>query len=165
MKILVLSDTHIPVAAKHLPAVIEEEARKSDYCLHAGDLTCYEVYERLSELAETYAVCGNMDDPSVFNKLPDRKIIKLENVTIALTHGRGAPDTVMTHVDKTFADQYASIDVFIFGHSHIPLDKEKNGKIYFNPGSPTDKIFASKRTYGILEIDKKKITRRIVTLE
>jgi len=164
MKILVISDTHIPVAADALPAEVEKEARNADVCLHAGDLINYEVFERLTQLTETYAVCGNMDDETAAKKLPQKQIIKLGGFTIALTHGRGAPATVINHVKKVFAAQAAEIDIFIFGHSHVPCDIEEDGKIYFNPGSPTDKIFALKRTYGLLEINGKKIKRRIVTL-
>lgn len=164
MRILVISDTHIPIAAKALPARIEEEARHADCCLHAGDMTNYEVFERLSQLTKTYAVSGNMDDDIVAQKLPQKQIIKLEEITLALTHGHGAPLSVVDYVKKTFAAEYAGIDIFVFGHSHIPCDIEENGKIYFNPGSPTDKIFALKLTYGVLDITGKKIKRRIVTL-
>jgi uncharacterized protein len=164
MRILVLSDTHIPVAAKSLPAQVEEEARHCDACLHAGDLISYEVFERLSELTETHAVCGNMDDDPVEKKLPSKKIIKLGDITVALTHGHGAPTNVMDSVKKIFANETANIDIFVFGHSHVPCDIEEHGKIYFNPGSPTDTIFSKKRTYGILEIDGKKIKRRLITL-
>jgi uncharacterized protein len=164
MKILVISDTHIPVAADALPARIEEEARHADVCLHAGDLINYEVFERLAQLTETYGVCGNMDDETAAKKLPQKQIIKLGEITIALTHGRGAPANVIDNVKKIFAGQASEVDIFIFGHSHMPCDIEEGGKIYFNPGSPTDKIFALKRTYGLLEINGKKIKRRILTL-
>jgi len=164
MKVLVISDTHIPVAAKALPAKIEEEARQADCCLHAGDMIDYEVFERLSQLTTTYAVCGNMDDDLVAQKLPQKQIIKLGEITVALTHGHGTPANVIEYVKKTFAGEYAGIDIFVFGHSHMPCNIEENGKIYFNPGSPTDKIFALQRTYGMLEVTGKKIKRRIITL-
>jgi len=164
MKVLVISDTHIPVAANALPSRIEEEARHADVCLHAGDLISYEVFERLCELTETYAVCGNMDNDDAVKKLPQKQIIKLGEITAALIHGRGAPANVRDYVKKTFAAQAAGIDIFIFGHSHVPCDIEEGGKIYFNPGSPTDKIFAARLTYGLLEINGKKIKRRIVNL-
>jgi predicted phosphodiesterase len=32
------------------------------------------------------------------------------------------------------------------------LNVRKNGVLLFNPGSPTDKLFASERSYGVLEI-------------
>jgi len=165
MKILVLSDTHIPVAAPHLPPVIEEVARDCDACLHAGDSIEYSVIKRLGQLVQTYAVCGNMDDDDVRLKLPEKKIITLEGITIGLTHGRGAPDAVIANIDKIFADEYDKIDIFVFGHSHIATDEIINGKIYFNPGSPTDHIFAKKRSYGIIEINNKHITRKVINVK
>ena len=67
--------------------------------------------------------------------------------------------------DFGLAAEKDKIDLFVFGHSHIAVDQEINGKIYFNPGSPTDTIFTPKRSYGIIEINGKKITRRIIYLE
>jgi len=50
MRILVISDTHIPVAQKTLPRIILEEAKKASLCLHAGDLIVYDVFEKLNSL-------------------------------------------------------------------------------------------------------------------
>jgi len=165
MKILVISDTHIPVAVKNLPPKIEEAARRSDCCLHAGDMIEYGVFERLSQLTKTYGVCGNMDDESVAQRLPRKQVITLEGITIGLTHGYGAPDKVINSINRIFADEFDKIDVFVFGHSHLACNIKKNGKLYFNPGSLTDKIFSPKRTYGILTIDGKKISAKVVNFE
>jgi len=45
------------------------------------------------------------------------------------------------------------------------MNMKKDGVLYFNPGSPTDKIFASKNTYGILEITPKGIEGSIVDIK
>jgi uncharacterized protein len=164
MRILVLSDTHIPSMARCLPVVVENEAKRCDVCLHAGDFIDYQTYEYLLGLLPVHAVCGNMDDQMLIDKLPSKKVIEFDCVKIGLTHGRGAPDDVITSVDKIFADVYDSIDLFVFGHSHIATDKEIKGKIYFNPGSSTDTMFATKCTYGIIEINHSKITRKVVTI-
>ncbi len=164
MRALVVSDTHIPNAAERLPPQLEEEARRSNCCLLAGDLVEYDVYERLAKLTTVYGVCGNMDDKDVRAKLPEKQVVKLDGITVGLTHGRGAPDKIIEHINKMFAAEMDTIDIFVFGHSHIAYDKEIDGKIYFNPGSPTDTIFAKRRSYGILEINGKKMTRRIINL-
>lgn len=164
MRILVISDTHIPVVAESLPSVIIEEAKKSDCCIHAGDLISLNVLEKLSELTKTYAVCGNMDELIIREKLPDKQIIEIEDVKIGLSHGRGAPSIVAKQIEKIFEKEKNDIDIFIFGHSHIPLDQEIEGKIYFNPGSPTDTVFTPYRSYGILEIEGKNIKRRILKI-
>lgn len=165
MRILVVSDTHIPIVAKELPTVIEEEAKNCDCCLHAGDFITYEVYESLSRVIKTYGVQGNMDDALVRKQLPEKLVLEFEGVTLGLIHGRGAPSGLIDYIDRELSKEKHTIDMFVFGHSHCALDKEIDGKIYFNPGSVTDTIFAQARTYGILEIAKKKIVkRRIVTI-
>ncbi|UCC94949.1 MAG: metallophosphoesterase [Candidatus Omnitrophota bacterium] len=165
MRVLVLSDTHIPVAAQKLPKVIEEEAKRSQCCLHAGDFITYNVFQQLQGWAKVYAVYGNMDSIEVRQKLNEREVIHLEGITIGLIHGKGAPFRLMDFIRREFCTSEQEIDIFVFGHSHCPIDKEENGKIYFNPGSPTDRVFSPHRSYGILEIENKQIRRRLVKIE
>ena len=164
MKILVLSDTHISGVKVRLPQEVEKELTTCQLCLHAGDFVEYSVFEKLSSLINTYGVCGNMDSEEVRKRLPLKQIIPVENVNIGLIHGRGAPNNLISYVKKEFSQHWAKIDIFIFGHSHFPLDKVVEGKIYFNPGSPTDKVFAPYNSYGIIEIKEGVIKRRIVRI-
>jgi putative phosphoesterase len=165
MRILVISDTHIPVTEKKLPPIIEEEAKKSNCCLHAGDMIDYETFEQLSKLVKVYAVCGNMDQDQVRKKLPAKEIVTLDDITIGLIHGQGAPATIIDYINKEFAADLERIDIIVYGHTHCPSDKEINDKIYFNPGSPTDRVFAPYCSYGILEINGRDIKRRLVKIE
>ncbi|MDP2922762.1 MAG: metallophosphoesterase [Candidatus Omnitrophota bacterium] len=165
MRILVISDTHIPLAAKKLPAIIEEEAKGSDCCLHAGDFVSNEVFEALSRLTKTYAVYGNMDNSELKKKLPEKESIDFEGVRLGLIHGRGSPVNLIDCIKREFSEEFKKLDIVVFGHSHYPLDKEIDKKIYFNPGSPTDKVFTPYCSYGILEIEGKVIKRRIVKIE
>lgn len=164
MRILVISDTHIPVTADNLPSLIEKEARNSDCCLHCGDFVNYSVFKTLNEWTKTYGVCGNMDDVSIKKSMPDKLILKFEEITLALTHGEGHPNKIIDFLNKKFSQEIQDIDIFVFGHSHSATNTKINGKIYFNPGSLTDKIFALYNSYGILEISKKSIKRRIVKI-
>ncbi|MCM8831548.1 MAG: metallophosphatase family protein [Candidatus Omnitrophica bacterium] len=164
MKVIVISDTHIPTSVETLPTIVENEIKKSDYCLHAGDFVSYKFFESLRKFVKISAVCGNMDDIEIINNLPKKRIVKLENVKIALIHGRGAPNNLIQYIKDEFIDAFDEIDIFVFGHSHFPIDEEIDGKIFFNPGSPTDKIYAPYCSYGILEINDKTIERRIIKL-
>jgi hypothetical protein len=164
MRILVLSDTHIPATATKLPGIVEKEAGASDCCLHCGDYIVYSVYETLSRLTKIYGVCGNMDGTTIKTKLPEKQILKFEDVTLALTHGGGHPQKILEYIDREFAEESGNVDIFVFGHSHAPLNQKINGKIYFNPGSPTDTLFTPYRSYGILEIKGKEIKGRIVKI-
>lgn len=165
MRILVLSDTHVPVVAKTLPPIIEEEARKCDCCLHSGDFISYSVFETLNALTTTYGVYGNMDDTVVRKKLPSKQILQFEGIVLGLIHGSGHPAYLIDCVQKEFVQQHDKISLFIFGHSHQPIDKLIDGKIYFNPGSPTDTVFAPYRSYGILQIEGTQLKRRIIKIE
>ncbi len=165
MRILVISDTHIPIAEKDIPEIIEKEAKESNCCLHAGDLVSYEVFKKLSSWTKVYAVYGNMDNSETRKQLSSKLVFQLEDFWIGLVHGRGAPTSLIDYIHKEFLTELEKINLFVFGHSHCPFNKEINKKIYFNPGSPTDKVFSPYRSYGILEIDKNKIERRIIRIE
>lgn len=157
MKAIVLSDTHIPHRAKDLPERIKEEINKVDVIIHAGDFTTYDFYLELKALKPVYAVRGNMDDDDLYDKLPETMVFELEGVNIGLYHGIGAPWGIEKKVLSKFKDK-DKLDLIIFGHSHRALKKE--GKpILFNPGSPTDRFFAPKRSFGIVEIEDGKILK------
>lgn len=162
MKILVLADTHVPFTAKDLPKVIYEEADDVDLILHAGDIVEYGVIERLEEFAEVKAVCGNMDDLVSRQALPKKEIITAGRFKIGLTHGEGAPDKIEDYCLKAFSKN--KVDAIVFGHSHLPMNKFIDGILLFNPGSPTDKVFAPYNSYGILNINDK-ITAEIKRIE
>lgn len=161
MRILVLSDTHISGPVVKFPKELEDELEKCDYCLHAGDLITYAVYKELSAKIKTYAVAGNMDDTLASTNLPKKQIIELSGFKIGLIHGGGAPNFFEQYIDYHFEKDYQEINIFVFGHTHRPFDQEKKGKIYFNPGSTSDTVGSSEKTYGILEIKDKRIKRSI----
>ncbi len=150
MRIGVISDTHIPRSAERLPEKIREDFANCDLILHAGDLIEQSVLDTLNTLAPTKAVCGNMDEPALQRILPKKEIITVGRFKIGLTHGYGAPLGLIDRVQKEFTE---FMDVIVFGHSHNPCNEKRNGTLLFNPGSPTDKIFAKYRSYGILRIN------------
>ncbi len=165
MRILVISDTHIPVCAHKLPSIIEEEAKRSDCCLHAGDFITLDTLETLNSWTKTYGVHGNMDDAAIVEELPLKQVLKFDDITLGLIHGRGTPNNLLNYIQSEFYQEFDDVDIFVFGHSHHSLNKEIEGKIYFNPGSPTDQIFTPYRSYGILDINGKDIKREVITIE
>jgi len=149
MRIGVISDTHIPIRAKEIPAEILEAFKKVDLILHAGDLEELTVLEVLDSIAPTIAVQGNMDDYKVKRTLPKKKIIEVDDFKIGLTHGYGSPKGLVERVKAEFK----SVDCIVFGHSHNPYNQEEDGILLFNPGSPTDKFFAPFNSYGIIQVE------------
>ncbi len=164
MKILVISDTHIQTIKGNFPSKLLEELKSSDACIHAGDFVEYSVFKELSSITKVYGVWGNMDSTGVRKNLPQKQIIRIGNIKIALTHGEGAPHSLITLIKDIFKDEFSEIDIFIFGHSHYPLNKIIDKKVYFNPGSPTDKIFTPYNSYGVIEIIGNVLKRRIVKI-
>lgn len=160
MKILVLSDTHIPRVANDLPKQIYDEIANVDMILHAGDFVEKELLDKLQALRETKAVYGNMDSVELRRLLKDKEVVQAQNVRIALIHGYGAPKDLIENLKREFTN----VDAIVFGHSHAPLNTRQDGILFFNPGSPTDKIFASVNSYGILEVADKKIEGKIVKI-
>lgn len=160
MKILVLSDTHIPRVAQDLPQEIYDAISGVDMIIHAGDFVEKEVFDKLTTLRPTKAVYGNMDSSNLRNILNPKEVIHAGKVKIGLIHGYGAPRDIMDTVKKEFQ----GVDAIIFGHSHSATNIVKEGVLFFNPGSPTDKIFAANNSYGILEIVNDKIEGKIIRL-
>ncbi len=154
MRIGVISDTHIPERAKVIPQAILEDFKNVDMIIHVGDLVELSVMDKLSAVCKNVlAVYGNMDPYEVRKKLPEREIIKIGKYKIGIMHGNGVPFRLIEFLRQAFKND--EVDLIIFGHSHKPLF-EKNGDIlFFNPGSPTDKIFSPYNSYGIIEINDK----------
>ncbi len=160
-RIGVISDTHIPIAAEMLPDEIRKAFKDVDLILHAGDLVDISVLDDLKKLAETHAVHGNMDSAEVQKELPVKKVVEVGRFSIGLIHGYGSPFNLMNKIKGDFDRK---VDAIVFGHSHSAVNEVRGGILFFNPGSPTDKLFAGQNTYGILTIDKT-IEGRIIKLK
>lgn len=162
MKIGVISDTHISGSADEIPSQIYDHFSGVDLILHAGDLLELRVLRELERIAKVKGVYGNMDLPEVRKSLPFKEIINAGKFKIGLTHGLGPPIGLRRRVKKVFRGD--EVDVIVFGHSHLPLNLMEKGILFFNPGSPTDRIFAPYRSCGILVVDSE-VKGRIIRLK
>ena len=162
MIIGVIADTHIPSRAKELPEKLVNELRKVDLIIHAGDFVESEVLEMLEGIKKVEAVFGNMDEEQIKIKLPGTKIIELEGIKIGIVHGCDICWDLNHRVPINFKDE--KLDCVVFGHTHVSKNERIGDRLFFNPGSPTDEIFISTKTFGILEIKNKKIEGRIIEL-
>jgi putative phosphoesterase len=158
-KIGVISDTHIPRAASDLPESVYKEFRDADMILHAGDIAEMSLIDRLRKIAAVHAVAGNMDTPEVREALPQKEIISVNGFKIGLIHGYGPPAKIV----ETVSREFKGVDVIVFGHSHSPICETIKNTLFFNPGSPTDKIFSAYNSFGVLEVGER-ITGRIIRL-
>ncbi|MBB6735185.1 metallophosphoesterase family protein [Cohnella zeiphila] len=165
MRIGVVSDTHMPRAAKSLPAALVQAFRRVDRILHAGDWTDLSVLAHLSRIAPVDGVAGNNDGADIVRRLGYRKTIEVGPVRIGLVHGHGDGGRGATaeRALKAFADD--DVQAVVFGHSHIPMLEERDGVLLFNPGSPTDKRRQSRFSCGLLDIEDGRIRARHVFFE
>jgi len=152
-----VSDTHI--FQRSLPDRILEALGGVDLILHAGDILEPEVLERLSSVAKTLAVAGNMDHGELKQTLPAKLVVEAEGHRIGLVHGSGGPEGITQRVRREFQGEH--VNAIVFGHTHEPYNREEYGIYFFNPGSPTDKIFARLNSVGILEVGES-INGRII---
>jgi putative phosphoesterase len=157
--IYVISDTHIPERASRLPRKFVEKIKKDDTILHAGDFTEIKAYRNLGSLATLHAVCGNMDHPEIRKLLPPKRLLELFGFRIGLIHGSGPPFGLVERVYREFDD---NLDVIVFGHSHFPYNLIQGNTLLFNPGSLSGNFPSWKKSYGILQIDEKKIRGEVV---
>ena len=160
MRIGVISDTHISDSAKSLPLKLLKQLQGVDLILHAGDMVIMDVLEELSRIARVEAVYGNMDTYAVRKSLPPKRIIEVGKFKLGLVHGSGPPEGVMRFVMGEFDE----VDAIVFGHSHIPVSELHRRVLLFNPGSPTDKVFAPYNSFGFLDISEDGITGRLIQI-
>jgi putative phosphoesterase len=162
MKIGVLSDTHIPDRAREVPRKLLEAFSDADMVIHAGDLVDLSVHKALCAVCkDVRAVSGNMDPSEIKSMFPPRQIIRAGAFTIGVVHGWGPPKKLLEIVKEAFKAE--KCDIVIFGHSHQALSEQDGKTLYFNPGSPTDNVFAPFKSFGIIEITDT-INARIVKL-
>jgi putative phosphoesterase len=115
--------------------------------LHGGDLVTAAVLDELEALGPpVHAVLGNVDEPALAARLPQRRVVELEGVRIGMIHDAGRASGRLDRLRAAFGDCQA----VVFGHSHIPLQERSADGAFtiFNPGSPTDRRRQPVHTMG-----------------
>ena len=158
MKIGVVSDTH----SFSIPQQLVKDFADAELIIHAGDFCSKEVYNGFAKMKTLKAVYGNMDDADLCRKLPRKDIFECEGIRIGVYHGEGPAKRVLDFVREEFKED--KVDVVVFGHSHQPLNEVIDNVLYFNPGSPNDKIYAPYCSYGMLEIRNGKVNGKIIKI-
>jgi putative phosphoesterase len=146
--IAVLADTHMPKGDRELPARCRELVAGADAVIHAGDLTGEVVLGELAGLCPiVHAVHGNVDEPALRGSLPESLLVELGGATLAVVHDAGPAAGRLARLRARFP----TADAAVFGHSHLPLhERAADGFQIFNPGSPTERRRAPRRSMGLL---------------
>ena len=160
MRWLLFSDTHGSI--KEAAILIERFASQVDGVLHMGD------YERDCDFLDkqyryTYdlsfaGVPGNCD---LGSRSPRSRLFHVEGRCVMMCHGdRYHVNDGLEYLD--LAAREAGADVVLFGHTHMPLQVEKDGILFVNSGSLTEPRGWTKRSFGILEIEKGKAAANLL---
>ncbi|MDQ7809640.1 YfcE family phosphodiesterase [Amycolatopsis sp. A133] len=151
MRLLLISDTHLPARARVLPPQVWDEVAAADVVVHAGDWIDVALLDELEERSKRLiGVYGNNDGPVLRARLPEIARAELGGVRLAVIHETGAKQGREQRCDARFPDT----DVLVFGHSHIPWETvTPAGMRLLNPGSPTDRRRQPYCTYQTCRIE------------
>jgi uncharacterized protein len=147
----VISDTHGLLRPEAVEAL-----HGSDRILHAGDVGAPDILEALAKIAPVTAVRGNVDTASWACALPETEAVEAGGLLIYILHDLGQLD---------LKPEAAGFRVIVYGHSHHPKIEEKNGVLYFNPGSAGPRRFSLPVSVGRLTIGAGKVRAQLVELE
>jgi putative phosphoesterase len=147
----VISDTHGLLRSEAVEAL-----RKSDCILHAGDVGSPDILERLALIAPVTAVRGNVDSSAWAKALPETQVVEVGGVSIYMLHDLGQLD---------LKPEAAGFRIVVYGHSHQPKIEEKNGVLYFNPGSAGPRRFSLPVSVGKLSIQAGKVQATLLELK
>ena len=147
----VISDTHGLLRPEAIEAL-----RGSDHILHAGDVGGPEILDALARLAPVRAVRGNVDTQPWASRLPGTEVVEIDGVSIYLLHDLGRLD---------LKPEGAGFRVVVYGHSHQPKTEEKNGVLYFNPGSAGPRRFKLPVSVGKLHIENGRVQGELLELK
>ena len=147
--VAIIADTHLPKGKRGLPDACVRRIVRADLVIHLGDFSTVPTYEEIGALGpELVAVHGNVDEPALRRRLPERLEFDVAGVKLALIHDAGPRQGRLARMRRAFPDA----DAVLFGHSHLPLHEREGGFQIFNPGSPTERRRAPSHTMGIATI-------------
>jgi len=147
----VISDTHgllRPEAAEAL--------RGSDQIIHAGDVGNPAILDELRRIAPVTSVRGNVDRENWAREIPETNVLEVEGMSIYVLHDIQALD---------LNPKAAGFAAIVYGHSHTPEQEQKNGVLYFNPGSAGPRRFRLPITVGRLLINNGSVRGELVDLK
>lgn len=146
----VISDTHGLLRLEAIDAL-----RGSDLILHAGDVGSREVLVRLTAIAPTIAVRGNVDRDASFGDIPECVAVEIGKLHVYMLHDLATLDL------KPEAAGFAAV---VFGHSHQPTEYVKDGVLYFNPGSAGPRRFHLPIAVGRLIVEPQGVRSESILL-
>jgi putative phosphoesterase len=150
LRIGLISDTHGLLR----PEAIDFLAG-CQHIIHGGDIGGPGILEQLGRVAPLTAVRGNNDLGDWAEALPETALLRFEGVAVYVIH-----DLNQLAIDPAAE----GVRVVVSGHSHKPVQDERGGVLYVNPGSAGRRRFSLPIALGELLVDGERVQSRIVTL-
>lgn len=150
MRIAVLSDTHGLLRPQVVAAIAGAE-----HILHAGDVGDMHILEALREVAPVTAIRGNVDTHGATALLPATEAVELAGTLVYLVHSID---------DLDIKPEAAGVGVVVYGHSHQPALRERNGVMYLNPGSCGPRRFSLPVAMAWLTIENGRARAELIEL-
>lgn len=147
----VISDTHGLVRPEALDAL-----RGVDRILHAGDIGGPDVLRVLEAVAPVTAVRGNNDRGPWAAAIPATAAVEVAGAWLYVLH-----DVKELDLDPRVVG-FAAV---VSGHSHRPVQEERDGVLYFNPGSAGPRRFRLPVALAWLDLDPEGLAAEIVRLD
>ena len=145
-----ISDTHGLMRPEALDAL-----HGADIIIHAGDVGRPDVLGHLMAIAPVFAVRGNVDGGVWAASLPEVENLSFGGHTIHVLH---------ILAELAIDPAAAGIAAVISGHTHKPVIEEKQGVLYFNPGSAGPRRFQLPVTVGRLTVTDGGLQPEIIEL-
>jgi putative phosphoesterase len=147
----VISDTHGLLRSEAVAVL-----RGSDFIIHAGDIDERAILENLAQLAPVTAVRGNVDRGPWAKELPTSAVLEVGEISIFVIHNL---------LELDLKPEAAGFAAVICGHTHVPKQENKNGVLYFNPGSAGPRRFQLPVSVGRLVVRGAKLVGEFVELK
>jgi uncharacterized protein len=146
----VISDTHGLLRPEAVEAL-----RGSDRILHAGDVGDPKILEALARIAPVTAIRGNIDSEPWARTLPETEVVEAGKISIYMLHNLSQLD---------LKPEAAGFRVVLYGHSHKPNIEEKDGVLFFNPGSAGPRRFHLPVSVGRLIIQRTGVRAELIEI-
>jgi putative phosphoesterase len=134
----VISDTHGLLRPEAIAAL-----QGAQHIIHAGDVGAPEVLAALAAIAPVTAVRGNNDKGAWAARIPETAVFETDGLSIYVLH-----DLQELDLDPVAG----GFGVVVAGHSHRPSQAQRDGVLFFNPGSAGPRRFRLPICVGRLHV-------------
>ena len=150
LRIGLISDTHGLLRPEALAFL-----QGCDHIVHGGDIGGAAILDTLRALAPLTVVRGNNDRGAWAEALAETEWLQLGGLWLLAIH-----DLAQLGIDAPAA----GVRVVVSGHSHQPLQEERDGVLWINPGSAGPRRFRLPVSVGELRVEGGTVSGRIVEL-